>query len=112
MTMNDKKPTLIGFLRALPTTLTAKQMSVAAKKAGIKHSLNSVYTARNVLGITSASAKQPAPTVAKQQPKPKEAASPKPSEQNWEAAFNLLVARIGTIRARQLLELAESREYS
>lgn len=88
------KQTLTAFIQSLDPSMNSAQMSAAARLAGYKPGKSTINTLRSTLGL-----------IEKGRSTPSNAKSAAPTDASL--AFRKLVARIGTDRARKLVDEAE-----
>ncbi len=85
-----KTPSKVSFVRALPDTLSANEVSEKARQAGLKITPGYVYEIRS--SAKRRAAKVPAPA----------------SASGADAAFRQLVLNLGIVRAKALLAEVET----
>jgi hypothetical protein len=96
-----KKVTKSAYVRALPSTLSAKEVVAKAKKDGINISIVHVYKVRSAAKPRKGKAGRPGPGAAarREPPAPRDAA---------EAKVRVLIGEVGLARARRVFAEIEA----
>jgi hypothetical protein len=95
-----KKVTKSAYVRALPSTLSAKEVVAKAKKDGINISIVHVYKVRSAAKLTKGKAVRPGPAAPSRRGPP--------AARDAEATVRILIGEVGLARARKVFAEIEA----